>query len=173
MRRIIFIITATGVLLLSLIVYKVFRIPCFQKDPAPQPKYSLNPDQSKKIGMFITEYVPDKRILQLDSVFIFEIDTAWLEYSWKHICLDDRLQYVKGKNYNFIVEASYKGHVLTTYYYLGKRHFGSPLNYNYTDTASRETIKLVLFKDTSNIFKLTDKGFPIDTITFSVLKVSR
>lgn len=121
--------------------------------------------------MFIAQYVPDKKYFRLDSVFIFEIDTAWLEQSWRHFCLDDRFQYVKNNNYSFIVDASYKGHVLTTYYYLGKRHFGSPLQYKYSDTTNRDTIKLVLFKDTSNIFKLTDKGLPIDTITFS--KVSR
>lgn len=173
MRRTTSIFTATVTLLLILIVHNACRIQCIQKEPAPQPKFSTNLDQSKKIGMFIAEYIPDKRHFRLDSVFIFEIDTAWFEYSWRHFCLDDRLQYVKGKNYNFIVDASYEGHVLTTYYYLGKSHFGSPLNYKYYDTLNRDTIKLVLYKDTSNIFKLTDKGFPIDTITFSKLKVSR
>lgn len=169
-QTITYFISETSILVMFLFVYQACSIQCIEKEPALQPQYSTNLEQSKRIGMFITEYIPDKRHFLLDSVFIFEIDTAWLESGWKYGCIDNHLQYAKFKDFHLIVNASYKGHVLTTYYYLGKRNLGNPLHYKYYEIPNKDTIKLVLVKDTSNNLKSRHNGFPIDTITFRKLK---
>ena len=131
-------------------------------------KSSRTLKEAQANDLFQFEFTADKSLLHLDSGLVFNIKNAWVEYSWKYECINNKAVIVKDSTYQFVVDATYQGDATFSKYWLENNHLGAILDYNYS---GQDTIRLSLYKDTS--YTLTKNKTITDIVTFVRRKVSR
>jgi hypothetical protein len=106
-------------------------------------------DEAKEKGVFQFELQPNKLTFPLDSGRTFEIENAWVEYSWSYQCVDNKSVVTKDNFMQVVIESKTRPKTITHVDYAimdkGGGVFLSSTNLDF-DFKGQDTVRLQLVK---------------------------